>query len=217
MNPPLGITSQLTLALVGLAIVPVAAVTTLSLHSAQQISRADKLAQLGSSVFEKQVALDVWISDREREVVRLASLIDDVWAPEATPADSVRIGAQLASWTTAHGPFITLDVIDPDSGEVTSITQPNDIGKFRNSRDYFQHGTTRSYLNTPFYDMITQRIEMVVSTPIRSEGGPLRGVLAGKINLARMSQIVTRQMNEVSGIDLKLIARSRLFVAGHEG
>lgn len=91
--------------------------------------------------------------------------------------------------------FEELLVIGED-GVVVASTFHKHEGKTAEGLEYFQNGLKATYLQPPFLSPITERLTMVIATPIRTPDLKLQGVLAARLNLERFF----RQLNDLTGL-----------------
>jgi HAMP domain-containing protein len=91
--------------------------------------------------------------------------------------------------------FEELLIIDPD-GVVLASTFDKHEGKTAKGLEYFENGLKATYLQPIFLSPITERLTMVISTPIRGTDLELHGVLAARLNLERFFRLI----NDMTGL-----------------
>lgn len=91
--------------------------------------------------------------------------------------------------------FEELLVIGED-GVVIASTFHKHEGKTAEGLEYFQNGLKATYLQPPFLSPITERLTMVIATPIRTPDLKLHGVLAARLNLERFFRLI----NDLTGL-----------------
>src|SRR5690606_27140051 len=69
------------------------------------------------------------------------------------------------------------------NGVVFASTFEGHEGMTAKGIDYFQNGLKRTYIQHVFISSITEKLTMVISTPIKSETGEVLGVFAVRLNL----------------------------------
>jgi HAMP domain-containing protein len=120
-------------------------------------------------------------------------------SPDATPAAAMvgvagvalrplRESLQLILWDQRH--FEELMVIDLE-GRVVASTYESHEGHDASALDYFKQGLGSTFVQPVFLSPVTDRLTMMVSTPVRDPGSGVVGVLAARLNLARFFEIVT--------------------------
>ncbi len=106
---------------------------------------------------------------------------------------TVRRALGLILWD--QGDFEELLVIDL-SGRVIASTFAEHQGRSASSIDYFQSGRRATYVQPVFLSPITQRLTMVISTPIRDADAQEIGVLAARLNLQGLFALI----NDTTGL-----------------
>jgi HAMP domain-containing protein len=115
---------------------------------------------------------------------------------DATPAHVQRPSAPLRELREAlvlllwdQRQFEELLVIDT-RGRVIASTHEGHEGHDASVLDYFRNGMGSTFVQPVFLSPITDQLTMVISTPIRDPGRGVQGVLAARLNLARVFQVV---------------------------
>lgn len=85
--------------------------------------------------------------------------------------------------------FEELLVIDVQ-GRVLASTFPGHEGKSAADLAYFQSGLRTTYTQPVFTSPITERLTMVIATPIQNEEAQVVGVLAARLNLDRFFRLI---------------------------
>lgn len=106
---------------------------------------------------------------------------------------SVRRALGLILWDQAE--FEELLVIDV-SGRVMASTFAEHQGRTAESLGYFQAGRRATFVQPVFLSPITQRLTMVISTPIRDPDTQELGVLAARLNLEGLFALI----NDTTGL-----------------
>lgn len=81
-------------------------------------------------------------------------------------------------------------------GHVLVSTFSEHEGKTATEIAYFQNGLGVTYTQPVFLSPITNRLTMVISTPIRDEHAEVKGVLAARLNLSRFFRLI----NDTTGL-----------------
>jgi signal transduction histidine kinase len=187
-------------------------------RAALEKATSDRLA---GTALEKQAALGAWVEDGSMDVLTLAkdpNLISHVGnhiQGEETAALLIEHNAlldYLKGWTGLDKLFLSILILDPDTGRVLSATDTSEEGKFREDRPFFIHGRMDVYVQDVYYDVSSGTPMMTISAPIRSADGRLLGVLAGHMNLGRMNEIITRSSTLHLTQDSFLVNTSHLIV-----
>ncbi|MBA4319226.1 MAG: hypothetical protein C0412_12565 [Flavobacterium sp.] len=85
--------------------------------------------------------------------------------------------------------FFVLDL----NGKVFTSTYPQQEGRFRNNEAYFINGQKITYFQNIYYDILTNKTASIISTPIKNAKGETIGVLAGKLNLGTISELMAER------------------------
>ncbi len=75
-------------------------------------------------------------------------------------------------------------------GEVILSTDANQGGKLYSTQAFFKEGLKDFFVQPPLYSVAHGRVLMVVARPVMDEGGQVLGVLAGRVGMARLSDIM---------------------------
>ena len=100
----------------------------------------------------------------------------------------LRESLQLILWDQRH--FEELLVMDLQ-GRVVASTYESHEGHDASALEYFKQGLGSTFVQPVFLSPVTNRLTMVIATPVRDPGQGVVGVLAARLNLARFFEIVT--------------------------
>lgn len=219
----LNLTPKLTLIFVLFAAVLLAGVDTFAYFSGRTGLETAAISNLRLIANEKEAELDNWVLDKQTDLIQLArspALINQLAILRAAPPDSAatrRAHAQLVAelkprTRVGHHLFLELFVIEPEQGKIIVSTNPAEEGKFKEDRPYFINGKEAPYVQPPYYSLVRQGPAMTVAVPVRSAGGELLGVLAGRLVLDELNAIVQRSTDLHQTLDVFLINTANLFV-----
>jgi PAS domain S-box-containing protein len=110
------------------------------------------------------------------------------------------------------GGFLELSLLRVQDGLVLISTDENLVGKFRESEPFFVEGKTRSYTQNVSYSLSQAEIVMYVSTPVKDRQGELLAVLAGRVDLAELSEIMEQGKGLSQSEDTYLVNAFNFFV-----
>jgi HAMP domain-containing protein len=91
--------------------------------------------------------------------------------------------------------FEELMVIDTQGRVIASTHRAHESSSAAN-REYFRQGLGVTHVEPVFLSPLTERLTMIVSTPIRDPGRGVVGVLAARLNLERFFRLI----NDVTGL-----------------
>ncbi len=80
-------------------------------------------------------------------------------------------------------------IIDP-KGDVLVSTFDDHEGKTAKSIEYFQQGLRTTYVQPVFHSPITNRLTMVIATPIKNQNQRVIGVIAARLNLDTFFRLI---------------------------
>jgi PAS domain S-box-containing protein len=222
MKRRLNLTSKMTIVFVSFAIFLLAGVGLLAYHSGRAALLNAVTSDLLSAATEKGEAINAWIGEEVLNITTFAAspkIRNGVQSFLSARQDSTggrkthdNMVAELLPWTGLGHSFLTLFVIEAESGKIVAATDENDEGKFRETHPYYLNGLHGPYIQNPVYELSLQSPAMYISAPIRSAAGDVLGVLAGRLNPNEMHTIVTRRTGTYRTYDAFLVNTSNLFV-----
>lgn len=98
-------------------------------------------------------------------------------------------------------------------GEILAASKPADIGKVVTRQPYFAQSLTAPYVQPPYYALGTADLAMLITQPLIDQRGRIVGVLAGRLNLDTLSQIMTDRVGLGNSGETYLVSlESKYFV-----
>jgi HAMP domain-containing protein len=85
--------------------------------------------------------------------------------------------------------IVEFSMLDLD-GKIHISTNEIQEGKIKSNEEYFIEGKYKTFLNSFYYDLELQEPAMAISTPLKDEGGNVVGVLAVKVDIEKISEIM---------------------------
>jgi len=215
------LTPRITLFFVLFAATLLSTMGLLAYESGRNSLRSAVISELQSTALEKQAALDSWESERQGDITRIAAspnvfayisdlVLTQTGSPEAQMARD-RLVTEIQPSVTG-GEFLTLLVMDPQTGEVIASTDPAEEGKFQEDRPFFINGRLAPYVQNLYYSVTLQRPAITTSAPVRAPDGQLLAVLAGRLDLDEMNAIIGRRTGLHQTDDTYLVNTSSLLV-----
>jgi PAS domain S-box-containing protein len=183
--------------------------------------RSATISELQATALEKEAALNQWV---EEKLTDISALTDDLSNIEEA---STLLTASPVSpeFRQAHdrlianveprlvsGEFLEVSIIHPQTGQVIASTSPEEEGKFSENQPYFLNGKIGPYVQNLYYSIAQQSSVMTVSSPIRTTAGQLVGVLAARLDLDGMNEIINRRTGLHETDDAYLVNTASLFV-----
>ncbi|MCC9077165.1 PAS domain S-box protein [Litorilinea aerophila] len=213
---------KLTLVFVTFASVLLAGVGWLGYLSGRSSLQNAISAELAAVALEKQAALESWMA-QEVEVLNALARSQPVQTlthqmltgtdPATVREAHDQLVTELLHWVEEANSYQELMVLDGSTGRVVASTSPAEEGKFKEDRPFFRNGLQGPFLQAPYYSVSLQQLAMTAGAPIRASDGAVLGVLAGRLNLAAMNEILTRRSGRHATDDVYLVNRANFFVS----
>jgi GAF domain-containing protein/HAMP domain-containing protein len=94
------------------------------------------------------------------------------------------------------------------------VVSTNDIleGKEKKNHSYFQQGLQENFLSPAYRSEDLDRVTMVAASPVRNINGEVVGVLAGRVNLALLNEIMLQQAGLGETGEIYLITESHIIL-----
>ncbi len=222
MKLRLTITTKLTLVFVLFAATLAAGISALVFANGRAALEDAIVADLDSTILEKQAALEDWVLERQDALAiaadspqtrRVAQTLLTA-APDSGAAQVAR-ALLVEEWQRQRGAgrgFLDFLLIHPETGMVVASTSAIEEGKFKEDRAYFSGGKQGAYVQNVYYSISLRAPAMTAAAPIRDASGRVLGVLAGRLNLAEMNAIVNRRTGEYQTDEAYLANTANLFV-----
>jgi PAS domain S-box-containing protein len=215
------LTPRLTLIFILYAAALLSVVGVLAYSNGREALRSATISELSATAIEKQAALSEWVERKQLGIALLAAepaTIDSAAALiGAPPGSAEKQGAhdkfvRQIQPRVDGGEFMTIMLIDPETGEVIAATDPSEEGKFKEDRPFFISGKLGPYVQNVYYALALQGPAMTAAAPLKGPDGRALGVLAGRINLEEMNSIINRRSGLRETDDAFLVNTSNFFV-----
>jgi PAS domain S-box-containing protein len=193
----------------------------LAYNSGREALRAATIFELQSTALEKEAALNIWVEEKQADISALAADPATIQAASAlleAESDSLDFVIAremlIASFQSRldTGEFLEVSLLHPKTGQVIASTNPDEEGKFKENRPYFLNGRTGPYIQNLYYSIALQSIAMTASSPLLAPDGDLAGLLAARLDLEEMNEIISRRTGLHQTDDAYLVNTSNLFV-----
>lgn len=215
------LTPRFTVAFILYAAVLLIGVGLFAYNSGTKALREATASELSSTALEKEAALTKWVQEKETDIGTLAGnpdlLSESAVLLRVKPgmpdyAESRSVFLASVQPYLSSGEFLEVSLLHPQTGQVVVSTDPNEEGKFREDRLYFLEGKTHPYVQNPYYSVALQSITMSASAPLVGANGELLGVLAARLDMQDMNDIIRRRTELHETDDIYLANTSNLFV-----
>lgn len=180
------------------------------------------ISDLQSTSNEKQMALDYWLTDRLNLVVaitqfpayraRIDSLVNDNLDASTRKTLQEQTVQALTGFIGQNGFYSELLIIEARQGQVIVSTQSENQGRFDKDRPYFNEGKTKPYIQNVGYSVSEPAPALIISAPMQADDGRVIAVLAARLKLDELNEIVLRRTGRHETDDAYLVAPSNLLV-----
>ena len=201
------------------AAVIVVRVGAFAFFNGRQALRNSAATNVTSIALEKEKSLEIWREERLTEISQAARLLGESGVPENLSADSnpsvppISEDQFIGNLQHLRGQhFLSLLVMDSQTGMVVASTDPSEEGRFKETRPYFLQGERGPFVQNLYYSFHFRGLAITFSAPIVSPDGSLLGVLAGRGDLSKINEIINRSSGLYDSEDVFVVDRSNLFV-----
>ncbi len=219
--------SRLLGSLICLSLGPLALVGLLAYRSAEQSLRQKAVNHLSTAAILKAEEITSWVSEKERDIRLLATLPGIRAAAGQLLADrrtGRRAGESRKHLRTAllqlpltYPDIAEVFLLDARTGEVVLSTDPAQEGKLKDDRPYFREGRAGPFVQSVYYSLSLGRSTMTMATPVRDDSDRPVGVLVGRVNLARLDQVMAERTGLGTTGETFLVNRFNFFVSEVRG
>lgn len=181
-----------------LAIIPIAIVTTFDFFELRNQAIADATVDMEAIAELKQKQIELWIDGNQNalELLTGAGSVNRVATTNnLSPEDQASAGIVLQGTIRANPNFKELFVYNLD-GRVVVSSSESEIGKVVTRQPYFEASTQenqREFLQPPYFELSTSELTVIITSQLFDEEGQLGGVVAGRLDISVLSDIMTDQ------------------------
>ena len=169
-----------------------------------------KAAAVTDLVKEKQTHISV-LAATPATIEGVSALIAVAPASNARQRIQKQLVAEFKVWVLSDE-FLDLFLLEPGAGKVMLGVQPGREGQSKADRAYFLEGRKALYTSPIYYSPELGTPTMVIAAPVFAKDGELLAVLAGRLNLDELSNIVQRRSGLRESDEAFLVNASRLAV-----
>jgi len=209
------IRTRLVLTFILLVFVPVGLTGVVLSYLSAQNAQQQGFNQLDLMLTLKEEELQSWldslkstlntVSPTEDEVSSYLILVDKTRnISESEYEDILRsVTRDFQGAITNSGLFTEIFILDLN-GSIVLSTDSDQIGVLRVSREYFKRGSETTSITAPYRSPSSGVMTMVIAQPVFAPTGEKIAVLAGRINLAKLSMIFNTTLGETGEIYMVL-------------
>jgi GAF domain-containing protein/HAMP domain-containing protein len=220
------IRSQLIVTFILLVLVTVVITSSVAGLLVTQSGQQQVTKQLEAVSALKEARIDAWLQDIQHNLQMLVTIQgqpDQLWMIEELIASDQNLdqGNQNVSQTLrerflesmrATPIFEEIFLIDLN-GKILVSTDSNQDGKDKHSRDYFTNGVETPYISPVYRSAELGLITMVASSPIQTMNGEALAVVAGRVNMAVLNEIMLQQAGLGETGEIYLIAENHIILS----
>jgi PAS domain S-box-containing protein len=217
------LTAKLSLLFLLLSLIPIILVGYLTYQYSRSNIEQETIKHLTSTNILKEAELDEWLRDNSRALEILTSsahFANEFVALLAThdPADSAHLAQHRAIIADHLAPVITgeefleLFILRAADGLIVISTDRKQEGKYREKSPFFVAGKTHTTIQNVYFSMALQQPGMTISTPLKDSHGNLVAVLAGRLDLSTLSQMMERRSGLSPTEDTYLVNTFNFFI-----
>jgi PAS domain S-box-containing protein len=213
---------KLTLLFALLAVVPILIVGYLAYENGRRSIEQETISHLIAVNDIKGDEIETWLDHNRQSIEELAQrpLLREYAAVLATHDESDPAYAKAhdslieehLKLRLAYGDFSELFLLCPHDGLTVVSTDQHQEGKYRDDQPYFTEGKTSTYIQNIYYSQTLQQPAMTIGTPVKDREGKLVGVLAGRLNLNELSNIMVQGRDLRHTEDSYLVDKSNFFI-----
>lgn len=194
--------TRLLLMSIFVVLIPAMIIGIVATYISSQGLRSEAFGQLESVATLKENQVRSWLDTLQKSLTTV--VVDQESARQAIVVmeggediviEKARLKFDLNRYNGISGYFTEIFIMDPE-GVVVLSTLSAQEGKIFTNQDFFNEGIKGPYVNPPVYEPALSNYSIVVSQPLTGERGQTIGVLAGRVNLSTLNDI----MNEREGL-----------------
>jgi signal transduction histidine kinase len=215
-NPLTSLRGTLLAAFVLLSIGAVGLVATINILLSTNTSRDLVFNELAAEVELSEQAITNWLDERQHDLAVIVNNPGDAeQARQVLSGDLISIEqAFLKRLQIETGPtssFKEIFLLNP-RGQVILSTLAESLGKSHQDQSYFQSSLLAPFISSPFYNLADGQTEVVITVPVRDKLGSIIGVLAGRLDLSHLTEIILAQSGFLGGSDIYIVDADHRFI-----
>lgn len=191
--------TRLLITTILLVFIPVLITGAAASYISSQGLRQDVFDQLESVATLKEAQIKTWLESLQTNLdlifanpdslERVSELVLNQSSAEQAKST---VRSELTNNSQRSGYFTEIFVIDKD-GQVVVSTASGQEGKIMTSQPFFHEGLKGRYITPPNYELSLSNYTIVISQPLISNTGKTIGVVAGRVNLNTLNDIMQQR------------------------
>ncbi|MFH2020633.1 MAG: ATP-binding protein [archaeon] len=198
------VAAKLVFFMIVITLIVVSSLALISYNAARDSLISRVIAQLDSVSTLKERQLDDFVEEKKSDLENIAhtpnfiELYNQYYStflhdPESHEGIYEEFRNNMMVYLEGRNTYFEeLFIIAPD-GTIHVSTSLENEGKIKTNEEYFTGAKKQTYVKEPFYDLTLQRESMTISTPLIDSNDTFRGVLVARIDLKKISNIMTQR------------------------
>lgn len=183
-----------------IAIIPVIITAFLSFRGAENAIKNKSYDHLTTAVILKESEIKIWMNENIGSMYMLQNVVQNILNATEEENHSEKINRSLElslqELQFQHPEFIELFLIDTKNGAVRLSTDTAQISKIKLSNPFFVEGKKSLFVQAFYYSSALHELATTLSTPINDKNGNLIYVLAARLKMDLLEEI----MKEAGGL-----------------
>lgn len=216
-SPITSLRSTLLIAFLLLSVVIVGLVATVSIYLSVTTSQSLVFDELTTEVELNEQAINNWLAERIQDLTVIVNNPADIEQIRQVLADANNVTAYealLKRFQIESGPnnrFSEIFLLNVEGQTILSINKDN-VDKFHHSQSYFQEGLLAPSISSPFFNIASGQNEIIITVPIKDNSGQVNGILAGRVNLVELAQIILARSSSTQTGETYLVSKNNRFL-----
>jgi GAF domain-containing protein/HAMP domain-containing protein len=219
------IRSQLIATFILLVLVTVVITSSVAGFMVTESGQAQVTKQLEAVSALKEARIGAWIQNIQHSLQMLViiqsqpdqiQIIGELAAADASLDQDNQISETVREYflesMQAGQIFEEIFLIDLD-GKILVSTDNQQVGRNKQSRDYFINGIQTPYITPVYLSDNLGRITLVASSPIQDHNGETLAVIAGRVNMAVLNEIMVQQAGLGETGEIYLIGENHILLS----
>ena len=201
-SPKKNIRIKLLLYFIAISFIPLIIISYFSFKNSEEAIKKETFDHLVSVSILKQEEINEWLNQQALALALIGKNIEnqainlfehDIEIEEHDLSHknvNISLAYILKQYETEESGFFEFFILDKDTGEIHISTNKKHIGKIKKSEDYYTQGKKETYIKNIYYSLTLREPALTISTPIKDNEGNLLGVLAGRVKLGKINEIM---------------------------
>ncbi len=206
-----------------ITIIPLTVAGFLIYRNSVEIITQNTFLHLNSISVLKEAEFNLWIDKNKKHIMYLASrpLIKEFTTILNETNTSNIIYSELVDKIRNEHLFPSINIekgslevflMNVNTGEIMVSTEKNHERIFMETEPFFINGKNQTFVQTAYYSMLLEKPAMTISTPVINDNGEIVGVLASRIDLNIMTEIMMTGKENTKSEETYLVNKFHFFI-----